>query len=121
MLSHTEITEIECIFLLIDNGFVSRDVASQFLEWLLNTSIERFALLHWMLTRWVYIRKNAYDLPKRRQDLPEQVQHEVRSVAATNTAQGCVVYWTCVKCYKSDCIVNFCSNCGWCRRKPMYQ
>ena len=106
MLSHTEITEIECIFLLIDNGFVSRDVASQFLEWLLNTSIERFALLHWMLTRWVYIRKNAYDLPKRRQDLPEQVQHE---------------YWTCAKCYKSDCIVNFCSNCGWCRRKPIYQ
>ena len=65
MLSDADITEIECIFLLIDNGAIQKRVTLQFLEWLQNKDIRRFALLNWMLSRWVLLRKNEYHLPKR--------------------------------------------------------
>ena len=65
MLSYADITEIECIFLLIDNGAIESRVTLQFLEWLQNKDIRRFALLNWMLTRWVLLRKNKYHSPKR--------------------------------------------------------
>ena len=65
MLSYADITEIECIFLLIDNGAIKNRVTLQFLEWLQNNDIRRFALLNWMLSRWVLLRKNKYHLPKR--------------------------------------------------------
>ena len=65
MLSDSEITEIECIFILIDNNVIPHNVTLKFLDWLKNTNIERFALLDWMLRRWVLLRKCKYDLPKR--------------------------------------------------------
>ena len=65
MLSDAEITEIECIFMLIDNGAIPHRVTLQFLEWLQNKDIRRFELLNWMLSRWVLLRKNKYHLPKR--------------------------------------------------------
>ena len=65
MLSDAEVTEIECIFILIDNGLIPVCVTIQFLIWLENKSIERFALLNWMLNRWVFIRQNKHHLPKR--------------------------------------------------------
>ena len=65
MLSNAEITEIECIFMLIDNGAIPHRVTLQFLEWLQNKDIRRFELLNWMLSRWVLLRKNKYHLPKR--------------------------------------------------------
>ena len=65
MLNQADITEIECIFLLIDNGAIKKRVALQSLEWLQNRDIRRFALLNWMLSRWVLLRKNKYHLPKR--------------------------------------------------------
>ena len=69
MLSNAEITEIECIFVLIDNGAIENRVTLQFLEWLQNKDIRRFALLNWMLSRWVLLRKNEYHLPKRSIDI----------------------------------------------------
>ena len=66
MLSDTEITEIECIFILIDHGVISYRVTIECLQGLKNKSIERFALLNWMLTRWVLLRKHKYHLPERR-------------------------------------------------------
>ena len=65
MLSDSEITEIECIFILIDNNVIPHNVTLKFLDWLTNKNIERFALLDWMLNRWVLLRKGKYDLPKR--------------------------------------------------------
>lgn len=65
MLSDSEITEIECIFILIDNNVIPHNVTLKFLDWLKNKNIERFALLDWMLRRWVLLRKRKYDLPKR--------------------------------------------------------
>ena len=65
MLSDAEITEIECIFMLIDNGVIPHATTELFLEWLSNRNTERFALLDWMLNRWVKIRVNKYHLPKR--------------------------------------------------------
>ena len=65
MLSDSEITEIECIFILIDNNVIPHNVTLKFLDWLKNKNIERFALLDWMLRRWVLLRQSKYDLPKR--------------------------------------------------------
>ena len=65
MLSTAEINEIECIFMLIDNGAIEHRVALQFLEWLQNNDIRRFALLNWMLSRWILLRKCKHHLPKR--------------------------------------------------------
>ena len=65
MLSTAEINEIECIFMLIDNGAIEHRVTLQFLEWLQNKDIRRFALLNWMLSRWVLLRQNTYHFPKR--------------------------------------------------------
>jgi len=65
MLSDAEITEIECIFLIIDSGVIPCDTAERFLEWLSHRNIERFALLNWMMRRWVKIRVNKYHLPTR--------------------------------------------------------
>ena len=64
MLSNIQIDEIECIFKLIDDGHIPESVAVEFLDWLEIKDIERFALLNWMLLRWVYIRDNKYHLPK---------------------------------------------------------
>ena len=55
MLSTAEINEIECIFMLIDNGAIEHRVTLQFLEWLQNKDIRRFALLNWMLSRWILL------------------------------------------------------------------
>ena len=57
MLSNAEITEIQCISMLIDNGAIKNRVTLQFLEWLQNKDIRRFALLNWMLSRWVLLQK----------------------------------------------------------------
>ena len=65
MLSYADITEIECIFLLIDNGAIKKRVTLQFLEWLQNKDIRRLELLNWMLSRWVLLRRIEYHLPKR--------------------------------------------------------
>ena len=64
MLSDLQIDEMECIFRLIDDGYLPDNVAIEFLNWL-EKNVERFALLNWMLMRWVYIRKHKYHLPTR--------------------------------------------------------
>ena len=66
MLSNIEITEIEYIFILIDHGIIPYNVTLRFLGWLKYKNVERFALLYWMLKRWVLLRKNKYHLPTRK-------------------------------------------------------
>ena len=61
MLSNTEIIEINSLFILIDHGVIR--LTKQSIEWLKNKSIEQYALLNWLLTRWVFIRKHIYHLP----------------------------------------------------------
>ena len=65
MLSDLQIDEMEFIFRLIDDGYLTDNVVNEFLDWLKIRDTERFALLNWMLLRWVYIRYNKYHLPKR--------------------------------------------------------
>jgi hypothetical protein len=65
MLSDLQIDEMECIFRLIDDGYLPDNVVNEFLDWLKIKDTERFALLNWMLLRWVYIRDHKYHLPKR--------------------------------------------------------
>ena len=57
MLSNAEITEIEYIFRLIDDGFIPQSVTIQFLKWLRYKDVERFALLKRMLNRRILLRK----------------------------------------------------------------
>jgi hypothetical protein len=68
MLSDFQIDGMECIFRLIDDGYLPDNVAIEFLNWL-EKNTERYALLNWMLMRWVYIRKHKYHLPTRFIDL----------------------------------------------------
>ena len=65
MLNDLQIDEMECIFRLIDDGYLTDNVVNEFLDWLKIRDTERFALLNWMLLRWVYIRDHKYHLPKR--------------------------------------------------------
>ena len=65
MLSNLHIDEIELIFRLIDDRLIPESVTQQFLDWLKNEDVERFALLDWMLNRWVFLRENRYHLPTR--------------------------------------------------------
>ena len=65
MLSDLQIDEMEFIFRLIDDGHLPESVTIEFLNWLEKKDFERFALLNWMLMRWVYIRDHKYHLPRR--------------------------------------------------------
>jgi hypothetical protein len=73
MLSDLQIDEMEFIFRLIDDGHLPQSVTIDFLDWLKTKDIERFALLNWMLLRWVYIRDHKYHLPKRFINLSKSV------------------------------------------------
>tara|TARA_B110000285_G_scaffold179195_1_gene201733 strand:+ start:130 stop:351 length:222 start_codon:yes stop_codon:yes gene_type:complete len=73
MLSDLQIDEMEFIFRLIDDGHLPDTVTIDFLDWLKTKDIERFALLNWMLLRWVYIRDHKYHLPKRFINLSKSV------------------------------------------------
>ena len=73
MLSDLQIDEMEFIFRLIDDGHLPESVTIEFLDWLKTKDIERFALLNWMLLRWVYIRDHKYHLPKRFINLSKSV------------------------------------------------
>ena len=73
MLSDLQIDEMECIFRLIDDGYLPDNVAIEFLNWLEQKDVERFALLNWMLMRWVHIRDHKYHLPKRLINLSNSV------------------------------------------------
>jgi hypothetical protein len=65
VLSECQVIEAECIFLLIDNGIISNDICIAFMDTLYHTNFEMFALLDWMLMRWVVLRKSKFHLPKR--------------------------------------------------------
>ena len=65
VLTDCEVIEAECIFLLIDNGIVSKEQRNKFMNTLYYQKPEMYALLHWMLTRWVLLRKHKFHLPKR--------------------------------------------------------
>ena len=65
MLSDLQIDEMEYIFRLTDDGYLPDSVTIEFLNWLEKKDVERFALLHWMLMRWVLLREHTYHLPKR--------------------------------------------------------
>ena len=73
MLSDLQIDEMECIFRLIDDGYLPDNVVNEFLDWLKIRATERFALLNWMLLRWVFIRDRKSDLPKRLINLSNSV------------------------------------------------
>lgn len=64
-LTDCELIEAECIFLLIDNGILSNEKCNKFMNTIYYQKPEMYALLNWMLTRWVFLRKHKYHLPKR--------------------------------------------------------
>ena len=66
VLTDCELIEAECIFLLIDNGIISHESCVKFMRFTEIQNPEMFALLEWMLRRWVLIRQNKFHLPKRR-------------------------------------------------------
>ena len=77
VLTDYELIEAECIFLLIDNGILSKEKCNEFMNTLYYLKHEMYALLNWMLTRWVFLRKHKYHLPKR-------IRHSKQYVNLTN-------------------------------------
>ena len=66
VLTDCEIIEAECICLLIDNGLVSNEICNEFMTSVYHKNHEMFALLDWMLMRWVSLRKHKLHLPTRK-------------------------------------------------------
>jgi len=64
-LTDCELIEAECIFILIDNGTLSNEKCNEFMNIIYHQKPEMYALLNWLLTRWVFLRKHKYHLPKR--------------------------------------------------------
>ena len=65
VLTDRDLTQVECIFLLIDNCIIPREKCMEFMASMYHEKYEVFVLLNWMLTRWVVLRQHKFHLPKR--------------------------------------------------------
>ena len=57
MLSDYRIAQCECLFLLIDNDIIEDHTFEMLMTNLMKNEYECYIYLHWLLTRWVYLRK----------------------------------------------------------------
>ena len=65
VLTDRDLTQVECIFLLIDNCIIPREKCMEFMASMYHEKYEVFVLLNWMLTRWVVLRQHKFHLPTR--------------------------------------------------------
>ena len=65
MLSDTEITLIESLFLVIDSKELSHDCNVEIYEFVRTFNEEAFIYLDWLLLRWTRLRNNVSHLPNR--------------------------------------------------------
>ena len=66
MLSVNQTIEVECVYLAIDNKHLSYDACNEVVGHFYKTNTEQYAYLLWLINRWIYIRKNIYELPAKR-------------------------------------------------------
>ena len=66
VLSECQQTEAECMFLLVDNGVLTKHEIQIYMEeYLYHVNLEMYILISWMLNRWVFLRKHRLHLPTR--------------------------------------------------------
>ena len=65
MLSDTEITLVEGLFLVIDSKELSHDCNVEIYEFVRTFNEEAFIYLDWLLLRWTRLRNNVSHLPNR--------------------------------------------------------
>ena len=66
MLSDLKTAQTECLFLLIDNDIIADKMFEQLMNNLMKNEYECYVYLNWLLTRWVYLRKNKFQIPEKK-------------------------------------------------------
>jgi len=65
MLTPTQITEVEAIFICSNYDSISDNLYAAFIEHLYETNLEQFIYLKWLIQRWTLLRKNTHHMPTR--------------------------------------------------------
>ena len=81
MLTDSEMTVAEGIFLCIDQKQISDETAHILISNVYHMKQELFIYLIWLIDRWPYLRHNVNDLPKRinHSNLLDNVIHRYRA------------------------------------------
>ena len=66
MLSDLKTAQTECLFLLIDNDIIEDNTFKMLMTNLMKNEYECYIYLHWLLTHWVYLRKNKFQIPSKK-------------------------------------------------------
>ena len=69
MLSDLKTAQTECLFLLIDNDIIEDNTFEQLMNNLMKNEYECYVYLNWLLTRWVYLRKNKFQTPEKKKKM----------------------------------------------------
>ena len=70
MLTDTEITMAEAIYLAIDSNKLPPDICQTLVDNMYSHNKECYIYLIWLLNRWVVLRKHKYHLPTRIKEPP---------------------------------------------------
>ena len=65
MLTHSQVTEVEGVYIAIVSLCISDDLIVSIIEHFYKINLEQFIYLKWLLRRWTFIRKNNNHMPKR--------------------------------------------------------
>ena len=66
MLTYSQITEVEAIYLIHCGGFlVDDEILYKLRERICSSNYEQHAYLHWLFYRWTNIKEHKYHMPKR--------------------------------------------------------
>ena len=66
MLSDLKTSQTECLFLLIDNDIIEGNTFELLMTNLMKNEYDCYIYLQWLLTRWVYLRKNKFQIPEKK-------------------------------------------------------
>ena len=65
MLSPSQITEVEAIYICRNYSTITDDLFAVLIEHFYDTNLEQFIYLKWLIQRWTLLRKNKHQMPTR--------------------------------------------------------
>ena len=65
MLSPSQITEVEAIYICKIYERITDDLYAVCIEHFYDTNLEQFIYLKWLIQRWTLLRKNQHQMPTR--------------------------------------------------------
>ena len=115
MLTDTEITETESVFLALDSGDLTDEIIFKLREYIYNKYFEQHCYLDWLLDRWTILRKHRHQLPKRtiknlmdRREVYAYVPDKKKKTFQFKPGD-----WRCIKCTDHQFAKNtVCRVCG---------